>query len=454
MACLGKKGISLRFCGEERVCGAVSLSYVGGFILAAVLVGALLVGALWGRIGGIAEAAICQVVQLGDPSGCELYGAVTAGASGESLSPSNIPNIELNTPKPADKAVLPYAGLLDSGADTGADTGVSSGDNYTTGGSGTSGSDIPGGSDGSGGKWMSPEVSGVVSAASDFFGTASGVLGALALGSLLIPVVGEVVAPILGTAAIITGGLAAAGDIALAVNGDKTWGEAALSAALAGLGMVGGGLARFGAKIVPRLLPGVAKAAGGLLGKAKGAVTGLVAKIRPKPITPAKPVAPKPMPGAKPPADTKSATAGLQDDAIAAAERTGPQNLSSLQKGNYGEMKMDRYFENQGYKRVSVKRVTDLNTPTHLGIDGVYYKTDGHPPYIIGEAKYGTSRLGVTKDGKQMSEKWIETRLAKAVPPEVLRDMQLQGYGSSLVKVSPEGNIITKALDAAGNIVK
>lgn len=454
MACLGKKGISLRFCGEERVCGAVSLSYVGGFILAAVLVGALLVGAPWGRIGGIAEAAICQVVQLGDPSGCELDGSVTAEASGESLSPSNIPNIELNTPQPADKAVLPYAGLLDSGADTGADTDVSSGDNYTTGGSGTSGSDIPGGSDGSGGKWMSPEVSGAVSAASDFFGTASGVLGALALGSLLIPVVGEVVAPILGTAAIITGGLAAAGDIALAVNGDKTWGEAALSAALAGLGMVGGGFARLGAKIVPRLMPGVAKATGCLLGKAKGAVTGLVAKIRPKPITPAKPVASKPMPGAKPPAAAKSVAAGLQDDAIAAAERTGPQNLSSLQKGNYGEMKMDRHFENQGYKRVSVKRVTDLNTPTHLGIDGVYYKPDGHPPYIIGEAKYGTSHLGVTKDGKQMSEKWINNRLSKTVDISTKMSILEHGYQSTFVRVNPDGSVITKVIDAQGRIIK
>lgn len=48
---------------------------------------------------------------------------------------------------------------------------------------------------------------------------------------------------------------------------------------------------------------------------------------------------------------------------------------------------MDVYFKSQGYERISLDRVTDLNAPTHQGIDGVYYNLDGHPPYIIGEAK-------------------------------------------------------------------
>ncbi|MCD7742146.1 MAG: hypothetical protein LUI06_08085 [Ruminococcus sp.] len=39
--------------------------------------------------------------------------------------------------------------------------------------------------------------------------------------------------------------------------------------------------------------------------------------------------------------------------------------------------------------------------------DGVYHKEDGNPQYIIGEAKYGSSRIGNTADGKQMSNNWI-----------------------------------------------
>ena len=54
---------------------------------------------------------------------------------------------------------------------------------------------------------------------------------------------------------------------------------------------------------------------------------------------------------------------------------------NNIQKGNYGEMKMDVYFKSQGYERISLDRVTDLNAPTHQGIDGVYYNLDGHPPY-------------------------------------------------------------------------
>ena len=66
---------------------------------------------------------------------------------------------------------------------------------------------------------------------------------------------------------------------------------------------------------------------------------------------------------------------------------------------------MDVYFKSQGYERISLDRVTDLNAPTHQGIDGVYYNLDGHPPYIIGEAKYGSSRLAILADGTpQMSD--------------------------------------------------
>lgn len=45
-------------------------------------------------------------------------------------------------------------------------------------------------------------------------------------------------------------------------------------------------------------------------------------------------------------------------------------DLNNIQKGNYGEMKMDVFYDELGYNRISVDRVTDLNTPTHQGIDG------------------------------------------------------------------------------------
>ena len=128
---------------------------------------------------------------------------------------------------------------------------------------------------------------------------------------------------------------------------------------------------------------------------------------------------------------------------------------NNIQKGNYGEMKMDVYFKSQGYERISLDRVTDLNTPTHHGIDGVYYNPDGHPPYIIGEAKYGSSRLSILADGTpQMSDKWIIDRLENAVGEEIANDIKMEmilnpdNVGSTLVHVSSDGGIdITELID-------
>ncbi|MGN0329182.1 MAG: hypothetical protein ACI4D4_09405, partial [Lachnospira sp.] len=148
------------------------------------------------------------------------------------------------------------------------------------------------------------------------------------------------------------------------------------------------------------------------------------------------------------------------DDIIKGVENRDVPLSNNIQKGNYGEMKMDAYFESQGYERISLDRVTDLNTPTHQGIDGVYYNPDGHPPYIIGEAKYGSSKLSTLADGTpQMSTEWIEggkgtPRLELSVGKNVADDILLEGYDSVLVNIDKNGNIITHMLDEKGQIVK
>ena len=137
------------------------------------------------------------------------------------------------------------------------------------------------------------------------------------------------------------------------------------------------------------------------------------------------------------------------DDIVKGVENGDILLSNNIQKGNYGEMKMDVYFKSQGYERISLDRVTDLNAPTHQGIDGVYYKLNGHPPYIIGEAKYGSSKLGSTKDGMQMSDTWINgsNRLVNAVGKDVADDILLEGYGRILVNITSDGKVIIKNLD-------
>ena len=150
----------------------------------------------------------------------------------------------------------------------------------------------------------------------------------------------------------------------------------------------------------------------------------------------------------------------LLDDGIRSGRQTvndiikGVENgdiplTNNIQKGNYGEMKMDVYFESQGYERISLDKVTDLDAPTHQGIDGVYYNSDGYPPYVIGEAKYGSSGLGNTRDGMQMSDTWINgsDRLVNAVGKEVADDILLEGYERTIVNIAPDGTINITNLD-------
>ena len=148
------------------------------------------------------------------------------------------------------------------------------------------------------------------------------------------------------------------------------------------------------------------------------------------------------------------------DEIIKGVEKGDIPLSNNIEKGNYGEMKMDAYFESQGYERISLNKVTDLNAPTHQGIDGVYYNSDGHPPYIIGEAKYGSSRLSTLVDGTpQMSTEWIEggkstSRLELSVGKDVADDILIEGYDSVLVNISKDSNIITHKLDSNGKIIK
>ena len=71
-----------------------------------------------------------------------------------------------------------------------------------------------------------------------------------------------------------------------------------------------------------------------------------------------------------------------------------------MRKGNYGEMTTDEIYRQLGYERISLDMTTEIDGATHHGIDRVYHNPNGHPPYIIAEAKYGSARLSYLKDPK------------------------------------------------------
>lgn len=99
------------------------------------------------------------------------------------------------------------------------------------------------------------------------------------------------------------------------------------------------------------------------------------------------------------------------------------EKLTTEELGNLGEMMMDQYYISKGYKPLNKHRVTSLDDKKggfKTGIDGVYEKTnpDGSKTYVIADAKYNTSQLSESNDGKQMSDNWIDKRLDDAVGKE------------------------------------
>ena len=83
-------------------------------------------------------------------------------------------------------------------------------------------------------------------------------------------------------------------------------------------------------------------------------------------------------------------------------------------RGSVGERHMHTYISRNLQAEWGVRHV-----PIELGrqgIDGVYvrYGPDGNPnSLVVSEAKFGSSQLGITKDGIQLSKEWTSKRLAK-----------------------------------------
>lgn len=86
------------------------------------------------------------------------------------------------------------------------------------------------------------------------------------------------------------------------------------------------------------------------------------------------------------------------------------KSTNPTKRGNIGEQytALDKVLK-RGWKMISPKNLPkDMNNKGHQGIDGIFEK-DGK--FIIVDAKYRTSELQDTDDGKQMSKNWILNRI-------------------------------------------
>ncbi|MED2479279.1 hypothetical protein P4160_29850, partial [Bacillus thuringiensis] len=92
------------------------------------------------------------------------------------------------------------------------------------------------------------------------------------------------------------------------------------------------------------------------------------------------------------------------------------------------------------------------------GIDGIYENSSPPPKYVIAEAKYNTAQLSNTKDGKQMSETWIdgsrrlESTVGEEMADKIREEMLLnpENVQNILINVDKDGNVVKSILDSSG----
>ncbi|WP_420573642.1 hypothetical protein [Kordia sp.] len=131
---------------------------------------------------------------------------------------------------------------------------------------------------------------------------------------------------------------------------------------------------------------------------------------------------------------------------------------NTIRKGNYGEMRTDVNLTSLGYEPQHA-RITNIDEPLSHGIDGVF-KNPQTGEYLIVESKYGTSQLGNTIDGRQMSDAWIEgtitgnSRLVSVVGEELAEDIIATGYKRIVSRILPDGTNYFEILDSAGEIIE
>jgi hypothetical protein len=140
----------------------------------------------------------------------------------------------------------------------------------------------------------------------------------------------------------------------------------------------------------------------------------------------------------------------------APAAAAPPALPSNAAKGVYGEHLSDTYLRAQGHRKLNdgglVTPPPPGGTARGTGIDGVWKHGNPPPDYLISEAKYGQSRLAMTKDGKQMGDTWIQGsgRLQKAVGSReagrIVTAMALGTVEKRLHKVDATGKLIEQIL--------
>ncbi|QBG34929.1 hypothetical protein [Litorilituus sediminis] len=128
-------------------------------------------------------------------------------------------------------------------------------------------------------------------------------------------------------------------------------------------------------------------------------------------------------------------------------------------KAAAGEYNAHQLMGEKGYTPLG--RTDGSYKPGETGIDGIYNHPNPPPDFVITEAKYNKARLGNTKAGKQMSNKWLtDERLRKAGLNKQQRMDILEALEDNdgtvqklLIRNKEDSTLIIKELDENANII-
>ena len=164
------------------------------------------------------------------------------------------------------------------------------------------------------------------------------------------------------------------------------------------------------------------------------------------------------------------------DEALEAASKGADEafdasKATNKQKGNYGEIKAannlvnNKALKDAGYDLSNIGKgaPNTIDDTIVKGIDGLYENATPPPKFVIDEGKYNTAGLGKTKDGKQMSDDWLlgnktgNNRILDQVDAdkadEIMDALENGEVEKILSRVDEAGNVTTKQLDSAGNVI-
>jgi|GEM_PF-1139050 len=151
------------------------------------------------------------------------------------------------------------------------------------------------------------------------------------------------------------------------------------------------------------------------------------------------------------------------------------ETATTKQKGNFGEIKSsENLLNNQSIKDAGYDlKIIGRDAPSSIddkiikGIDGLYENVNPNSKikYVIDESKFGSSQLGITKDGLQMSNDWLEgtisgnNRILKAVDGDeqlankIIKALSKGEVERVLSKIDSSGRVTTYRIDVNGNII-